>query len=335
MLFVKITRKNKLSVGLQAVTFASVLCFAYPTWGQQATKTNLRKDVCEPIAKVISKGNSNWPFLKQLCDNDVINSSSVVEVFCYLNGRILNISSGEVGKVCLISSEQVRGCSYKKIGDCPKIKGPDEDDAPTLITPHGVAILNSRPTISWIDSPMATSYIVQIEGKGVNWSVEIQDTQLPYPQDQPALQPGNVYNLNVIVKQGDEPKTATSSVFALIAQQRAEKVQGIIKRLEELNMPQDELAIDANYVYGAENLLNKAIEVLESQVKSGSQNPTVYRLLGERYLEVNLSDLAKQAYTKAIRLAQKKGDTNELVKARAGVQILNQIQLPMRRKAPQ
>lgn len=335
MLSISISKKNKFLLKLKTVIFISVLCFTHPTWAQQAAKANLRKDVCEPIAKVISKGNSNWPFLKQLCGNDVIDSSSVVEVFCFLNGRILNISRGEVGKLCLISPEQVRGCSYEKIGNCPKVKGPDEDDAPTLITPNGVAILNHRPRISWTDSAIATSYIVQIEGKGVNWSVETQNTQLLYPQNESALQPGNVYNLNVIVKREDEVKTAASSVFILVSQQRAEKVREVIKRLEALNMPKDELAIDINYVYEAENLLNEAIEVLEAQVKAGSQNSTIYRLLGERYLEVNLPDFAKQAYLKAMRLAQKKGDTNELVKAQAGLETVNQIQLPMRTNAPQ
>ncbi|HEY9799145.1 MAG TPA: hypothetical protein V6D25_02210 [Leptolyngbyaceae cyanobacterium] len=319
MLYKSIYQKNKVLFKIKAVGLVTVLCFTLPAWGEQNRKVNVNQNRCDPIAKVISRGNRNWPYLKQLCSNDLISSAKLIEVFCYLNGTIVTISNGTVGEGCSVSADKLRGCNEKNPGDCFKIKGPDEDDLPTIITPYGVAILNPRPQISWKSSPIATSYIVQIEGQGVNWSVETKDTHLIYPQDQPALQPGNVYKLNVIAKQADEPKIADSSVFALVAQARAEKVRDIIKRLEELNMPQDELAVDISYVYQAENLLNEAIEVLKTRVKAGSQDAKIHRLLGDLYLNVDLPSFAYEAYTNALSLAKKQSDKDELLKAQDGI----------------
>jgi hypothetical protein len=320
MLYTSSPKKNKVLFKFKIVGLVIALCFPLSAWGEQSRKVNTTQERCDPIAKVITRGNRNWPYLKELCSNDLISSSKLIEVFCYLNGKIITISNGTLGEVCSVSADQLRGCNEKNSGDCIKIKGPEEEDVPRIITPYGVAILSSRPQISWKTIPVATSYIVQIEGQGVNWSVETKDTYLIYPQDQPALQPGNVYKLNVIAKQADEPKVADSSVFALITQARYEKVRDIIKRLKELNMPQDELAVDISYVYEAENLLNEAIEELQIRIKAGSQNPKVHRLLGDLYLEVDLPIFAYEAYTNASNLAKKQGDKHELLKAQIGIE---------------
>ena len=74
----------------------------------------------------------------------------------------------------------------------------------------------------------------------------------------------------------------------------------------------------------SQKLLTDAIGVLQASKHNHSQNPTIYRLLGDRYLQAGLVDKAKTEYTTASSLAQKKDNPTELAKANDG---LKQVKL--------
>jgi hypothetical protein len=333
---------NKKSFKLQVAIIASTSIFSSfsSAWGQAqpVATVNLRERECEPIAKVIS-GDIRWKALTKLCQEDKINpaNGATVKVFCYPMGKFLEISGGTVGKSCLpVGQEQRRGCTLLDGLICINTKGPGGDDnAPILITPYGLAILNSRPTLSWSAAARATSYTVQVEGTEVKWSVEVQDTQMSYPKDQSGMRPGNVYTVNVIANQGDEILTASSSIRLLVPADEAQQVISTINDLQSLKESQDDLAIDMDAVYEAQNLVNESIEVLKARIKAGSRNPTIYRTLGDRYLIANLAEPAKQAYLTAKTLAENNNNTDELAKAQSGLKIAEQSQLPTRIKPAQ
>jgi hypothetical protein len=183
------TKINKKSFKLQVVIVASTSIFLSfsSAWGQAqpVATVNLRERECEPIAKVIS-GDIRWAALTKLCQEDKINPANggKVKIFCYLRGNILEISGDTVGKRCLpAGQEQRRGCTLLDGLTCINAKGPGGDEnAPILITPYGLVILNSRPTLLWSATAKATSYTVQLEGTEVKWSAEVQDTQMSYPK---------------------------------------------------------------------------------------------------------------------------------------------------------
>jgi hypothetical protein len=325
---------------IQVTAIASTLLFS--NWGasgqtQPIATQNSQSGRCEPIAKII-QGDRYWPNMSKVCKKAKINPEpgSTVEVFCYLRGNILQVSGGTIGAKCL-PSKRTRGCNVQAENSCLNVKSPDDDPGtPTLITPYGVVIINPRPMLSWATTPEARSYIVQVEGKGVRWSVEVENTRLPYPALQPALQVGNVYNVNIIAKRGE--KFIPSSTFLLLVpKNRAQQVAKTIKRLQSLKQSPDDLAIDMDAVYEAQNLANEAIEVLYARTKAGSQNPAIHRLLGDRYLEEDAPDAAMVAYKNAITLAQKVNNPEELAKAQAGATIAAKVQsyLPTRIKPAQ
>lgn len=180
--------------------------------------------------------------------------------------------------------------------------------------------------LSWATTPGASSYIVQVQGIApVNWEREVQNTQLAYPKDQPVMQPGNVYTINIIAKRGD--KFIPSSTFVLLVpEDRARQVATTIERLESLKQSPDEQAIDTDAVYNAQGLLDESIAVLSARIKAGSQNPAIYRLLGERYLQGDAFSAASSALANAIALAQKVNNADELAKAEVEAKIAAQAQ---------
>lgn len=326
-------KRVKKAFKYQFLSIASILLFSSfsSIMGQakSVAKSNSQEQTCKVVAKVLS-GDINWAFGSKLCQEDKVYpvNGHKVEVLCYLSGKILHLTSGTIGEHCSSRSQrQNQNCTLRDGRTCIKPKGPGEDEnAPTLITPYGLVILNMNPTLSWSATPLATSYIVQVEGKGVSWSVVVEKTQLPYPKEQPAMQPGNVYNVNIIANQADEPIAASASVVLIASSDKMQQIANTINRLQNFNQSQDELTIDIDRVYEAHNLVNESINLLKARTEGGTKNPTIYRLLGDRYLEAYLASAAVSAYSTATKLAEKENNAEELAKAEAGAKIAEQSQ---------
>lgn len=317
----------------QFVAIASILLFSsFSSIRGQAksvAKSNSQEQTCKVVAKVLS-GDINWAPGSKLCQEDKVHpvNGHKVEVLCYLSAKILQLTSSTMGEHCSPRYQrQNQNCTLRDGRTCIKPKGPGEDEnAPTLITPYGLVILNMSPTLSWSTTPLATSYIVQVEGKGVSWSVVAKTTQLLYPKEQPAMQPGNVYNVNIIANQADEPIAASASVVLIASTDKMQQIANTINRLQSFDQSQDELTIDIDRVYEAQNLVNESINLLKARTEGGTKNPTIYRLLGDRYLEAYLASAAISAYSTATKLAQKENNAEELAKAEAGAKIAEQSQ---------
>lgn len=295
---------------------------------------------CEPIGRVLSTGDRRWVVGSLLCQGDRLHSvdGSSIEVLCYLNRKVLWLGSGSVTNKCAPQAkQQAQQCTLTNRSNCPKPKGPREDsNAPALISPYSSAILNTRPNLSWYSVSGANSYTVQVSGADVNWEKEVGNLVLPYPKEQPALQPGNAYKITIIANQGDSSISASSSAVNVIPESEAKQIIATVKHIRSLNLPKDEEAFDLDTVYMSKNLLNETIDVLKAKVEAGNQNPTLYRVLGDRYLEAGLPDDAKREYTMATKLAKRIDNLAELAKAQAGLKRAKLYsQLPTRTKEPQ
>lgn len=133
------------------------------------------------------------------------------------------------------------------------------------------------------------------------------------------MQYGNVYKFSIIANQGDSPVTYSSSVLLVSPESKAQQVMATVRQIKSLNLPPDEAAFDLDIVYMSQGLLTETINTLKARIAAGSQSPTLYRVLGDRYLEAGLPDSAKQEYTMAAALAQQSDNLVELTKAQAGL----------------
>lgn len=295
-------------------------------WGQQQStvRGNLRSRECVFIARIVG-GDIRLTAGSQVCKGEQLQagSNSTVEVLCYASGKVLKIKSGPINEQCLqTSNNQALVCIRENRFGCFKVKGPGENEnVPTLITPYSSLILNPRPYLSWTPVSNAISYIVEIKGPGVDWSTNINSTSLLYPQEQPAMQAGIIYQVNVIAEIAEQNFIPKSSILMVIPVEKAQRIKTIIERVQSLNLSPDELAVTLTHIYKAEDLFTEAIGVLEERIKAKTQNPTIYRLLGDRYLKVGLPIEASHQYKMAIQYAKFRGNSVELAQAQAGLRL--------------
>lgn len=284
-----------------------------------AQSLSIKQKECEPIGRVLRSEERNLPAGTLFCKGDrrSITPGARASVLCF-NGKVLSLPGSNAE--CVARIQRNRPCSAGNRRYCPKPKGPNDVNSPALISPSGSALLNDRPLLSWYAILGATSYTVQVSGEGVSWQKTVKSTALPYPNEQPAMQFGNAYKITILANQGGSSVSPSESVVNLLPESDARQVKNTVSRINSLKLPKDEVAfLDLNAIYMSKNLLNEIISVLKARVKAGSENPAIYRVLGDRYLEAGLPDFAKQQYEVATTLAKKADNSAELAKAQAGL----------------
>ena len=214
------------------------------------------------------------------------------------------------GELLLLAAE----CECPETAD-PKKRGLFDPLSPYLISPRSTLILDDRPTIRWNEVPGATSYTVTIvTEEGEIWSqANVTGTEIVYPGN-PPLQPGTYYLAIVEADTGasSQEEDVPGRTFRLLGADRANSAREAIAFLDRQQLSRDEKALLQAYLYIGYYLRADAIETLESSVDAGSQNPEVYRLLGNLYETVALTSLAEERYLEAIELYEALGNAERV-----------------------
>ena len=295
---------------------------------------------CTPAGRILSVENDKIPAGKLLCGDEFIEASrgAKVEVFCFNSGEIWHVISG-------IRSRVSEGClsniaSNIAKNDCIPEEGCHSDDprgplsnknTPDIITPYNTDIINPKPPLSWYAVSNANGYTVRVRditGTGVNWDRRSPNStsnvmRIEYPADAAPLQPGHQYKLTVEV-QTQSNTSPGEEIFTMLSEEEIQEVQEIVAKIDALNLPVEEkVLLDLYSLYTNKNLIAEIIERLETLVRSGSQTPKVYRLLGDIYYRQRLLDIAKMRYEKAVELATNRQDNEELTAAQSKLTQIN------------
>ncbi|PMB25836.1 hypothetical protein [Fischerella thermalis] len=309
-----------------------VLLFNCSNLLQQQAAASSRERNCDPIGRVLSAGDRTLKKGSLLCKGDRLNPSNgkLVKILCYQNQKILQLGKGTVDAPdrCVQQTIRIQNCTPQNTISCPKPKNPGSNNEPIIISPYSSSVLNPRPFISWNGVKGVTSYVVMLRGEGVSWSKTVNGTSLAYPPEEKALSVGTTYKLTVMAQSGDSPVSASSSAVNMLPSSTAQQITSLIKQIQSLKLSPDEQARDKDSVYMSQNLLTDAIEVLKARVDEGTTNPTIYRLLGDRYLEAGLPAYAQKAYAQASTLASRADNATELAASRAGLEKSKLAQQP-------
>lgn len=178
---------------------------------------------------------------------------------------------------------------------------------PYIISPRSTAILTDKPLLHWNGAPSVTVYTVKLSSQqGIIWSQKVKGTQIVYP-GKPSLRPGVAYSVVVEAAHGksSQDEETRELQFNLLPQPQVQQVQEEVARLRQQGLPDEIKALYLADLYRDRqyNLLAEAISTLEALAIKGSQNPIVYRLLGDLYWQIGLKLLAESNYLKAIALA--------------------------------
>jgi hypothetical protein len=324
--------KRKVSI-LVAVS----LMTATVSWGTGSTAVT---PSCTPVGRILSVENdSQITAGKLLCAGDTLQPASAakVAVLCYAGGKLWNVPSGRASSVSegCPKLEEETDCDPKNGCTEPDPRGPAAGtETPYIISPYDTAVLNDRPALSWYPVKGATSYTVvlrDITGSEPEREKTVApptsaagEIRIDYPFNQ-ALQPGGRYKLIVGARSGapGNPAAIAEARFQLLAAEDAQVVRDTVAKINSFNLPKEEkVLLDLYSIYSGQNLIPETREMLEELVREGSKTAKVYRLLGDIYLGQTLLDLAKQRYETAAKLAAAAGDSQELEKANAGLNII-------------
>lgn len=322
-------KKKKLRYGFQIVFIASTLLLhLIGDWKQYQV---IAKEACiKPIGRIYSSGDSSLPVGSLICRGDRIKpvNGRTVKALCYLNGKFLHIKQNTIFDTLNMCAppKSVIVCTGRNPSRCNNPKSPEEQNAPTLISPYGSSMLSTRPQISWNAVRSATSYTIIVSGYEFYWekTVDKNTTTLLYPEEQKELPFGNTYKFTVIANMDDNSINSSETlVVSVLSEEEQNAIAQKVKQINELDLPLDEAAIrDLDAVYMSKNLLHEAIMTLKELVSRGSQNPTLYRLLADRYLEAWLPNEALREYKKAEQLALNVGNPDELANVQEGLKII-------------
>jgi tetratricopeptide (TPR) repeat protein len=166
----------------------------------------------------------------------------------------------------------------------------------------------------------ATRYQVQLEGGGLAWQTETNQTQLLYGGQEP-LKSGVNYLLTVTTDKGDSSKkeVGVNLMFEVMATEKAKLVKEQAMNLKKQGLSPETETLALAYLYEGNNLKAEAIAILQPFSQQKSQSRVVYTLLGDLLLQTSLNQQAKQAYEQALALAQKSGDQEGEAEAQSGL----------------
>ena len=204
-------------------------------------------------------------------------------------------------------------CNNDSIRGLVQIKEERLKQLPYIISPRNTNVFNNSLTIRWNAVSGATQYKVKVG----DWERETKKTQILYDGE---LKPGEWYDIIVEADNGvtskDEYEDGGRNIWFTVLEDEKAKVLleqvALIKR-QELSREQEGFVLA--YFYRGNELNFEAIQLLERLVKSESQIARVYQLLGDIYLQVGLSLMAKEVYQQGLGLTVTVEEEKKEVKA--------------------
>ncbi|BBD62922.1 hypothetical protein NIES2109_57720 (plasmid) [Nostoc sp. HK-01] len=278
---------------------------------------------CEPIGRIIEKGNKHLKAKGLMCEGDKLELAPRVQVkfLCFSSGDIIWLSNGAIGaNKCPVVNVSEHTCNPSNVKVCLLRKGGGlgEDPEPTIIYPYTSSLIKTRPDIAWLPVRGATSYKVKVDGYKFGWERIVNQTHLTYPEKEKELSLNGAFRITVIAYRADAPPISDTFAVSLYPQSEIQKVFATIEQIKALGLPEDEAALDIDAVYTSRGFLEESIGLLSQVATSKTTNPTVYRVLGDRYFEAGLVGQANAQYMRAYELAKNSNNTVELTLTQAG-----------------
>lgn len=194
---------------------------------------------------------------------------------------------------------------------------------PYLLTPRRTFITDGHPLLRWHGSAEGAPYTVRVWGDGLNWESVTNETELRYPEDAPALQPGAPYHVTVRDSLGhssdeEKDKTALDLSFALMSPVQVAELERLLAQVDALQVNETAISLLKAEIYSAHNARSDAILLLKG-VMSAKPAPTIHTRLADLYLSVGLYLEAEAGYGQALETYRALGDIAGEAAALAGL----------------
>ncbi|GAB4425762.1 MAG: hypothetical protein OHK0015_06020 [Chloroflexi bacterium OHK40] len=222
------------------------------------------------------------------------------------DGTLIEVQAGNAPVPCQSQAERL--FDIARVPWANAVLSAGDAALPRVIMPRATALLTTMPAVRWTAVDGTDSYTVILYREGEElWRETAQDTTtLPYPADQPPLEPGPIYRFAVTVEDGPEEIAQGSGVQVLDAQQ-GQAIRAEARQIEQLDVDDAIRFLLLANLYASHGLYAEALVLLESPEDPSAQ-PALFQLRGDIYLAVGLPELAIAPYTRALEAAARAGD---------------------------
>ena len=185
---------------------------------------------------------------------------------------------------------------------------------PYLLSPRNTALMDPENLVlMWNPVLGANSYRVQVEGRRVNWAVEVDEPKVRF-SNVAALQPNYRYTVVITADNGVSSRNGPPVGFTVLPAAEVERVHQQVDAIQAQGLEPDIEAIALAMLYldyehsdpgwRSYALNQAALEVLAARVEAGTENSAIYRLQAQAYLASGLPLLARGSYEQALALGQ-------------------------------
>ncbi|NER80693.1 MAG: hypothetical protein F6K42_14200 [Leptolyngbya sp. SIO1D8] len=193
-------------------------------------------------------------------------------------------------------------------------RAPFDTSLPNVLSPRNTALIGTDAlTLQWHPVEGATSYTVKIDGRDVDWEVEVTGTEATF-DGLKSLKPNYRYTVFVTTY----TNISSGSVgFTLLSETERDRVNAQIEAIKARQLEPNEEAIyialrylefeHSDRDWHSYALNQAAIDVLETRIQVGTEDSRVYLLQADTYLRVGLPLLARERYEEALTYAQAAG----------------------------
>lgn len=257
------------------------------------------QEICQPIGRMLA--DNMRPRL--VCRQEWVNPlpGKTVNLLCFESQNRVVVEQRQPAAAICEQRPAHNVCRIERLWDCSRVRNLPGVQMATL-RPYGLVHRQQRPKLSWQPVPLATHYRVLVRG---SWERVTSKPELAFPANEPSLQPGQSYEILLSAFAGERLLATQSLNYHVLPQQELNQVAGILKQLENVDTPEDLALHDFQALFIGFGLWDDALAVLNQQVKQGSLNPSLYRTMGDRYLELGLISQAQKSYAKAIQLSER------------------------------
>ncbi|MEM9447006.1 MAG: hypothetical protein AAGA75_00550 [Cyanobacteria bacterium P01_E01_bin.6] len=185
---------------------------------------------------------------------------------------------------------------------------------PYVLTPRNTALIPTDSLVlQWHPVEEATSYEITLSGSGVNWTTQVSEAQVSYP-DIAALRPDYRYTIVITSDNGLSSASVQSIGFAVLSPSEDDRVNTRVEEIEarQLGPDVEAIALALEYINFQHSdpdrqsyaLNQAALDVLEERIDAGTNNSLIYLLQAETYFTVGLPLMAQERYEQALIFAQ-------------------------------
>jgi len=178
------------------------------------------------------------------------------------------------------------------------------EKAPVLepIAPSQTRLRSARPTFRWKTEDPSTELVFTLYGKGKKmWSTEVSGvTELAYPGDAPALEPGVTYSwtLETADPLVSPPLRTTACFFEILAPADVKTLDTDLSKLDANKPGPVSYHLMRASLFFDRGLVHDAIVETESAVANDPANSSLHTILGHLYAEAGRTRDAMEALSK-------------------------------------